>query len=58
MKNRARFLSMLLALVMVLSLFASAAAEERPTLKVALTTSSMVTDYADHVCCEFGYTWR
>ncbi len=48
MKNRARFLSTLLALVMVLSLFTGAAAEDRPTLKVALTTSSMVTDYEDN----------
>ena len=49
MKNVTRFLSVLVALMMVMTLFGSiAVAEEKPTLKVALTTSAMVTDYEDN----------
>lgn len=49
MKNGTRILSVLIALAMVLSLFGTVAvAEDRPTLKVALTTSSFVTDYEDN----------
>lgn len=49
MKNGTRILSALVVLTMVLSLFgAVAVAEDKPTLKVALTTSSFVTDYEDN----------
>lgn len=44
-------LSMLIALVMLVSMVGAisvASAEDRPTLKVALTTSSMVADYEDN----------
>ena len=49
MKKITRILSMLVALVLALTVFGVVAvAEEKPTLKVALTTSSMVTDYEDN----------
>ena len=44
-------LSLLIALAMLLTMVGSvslASAEDRPTLRVALTTSSMVTDYEDN----------
>ena len=49
MSNRTRFLALLMAVVMVMGLMGTVAmAEEKPTLKVALTTSAMVTDYEDN----------
>ena len=49
MKTRSRFLSVAVALIMVLGMFSlPAVAEEKPTLTVALTTSGMVTDYEDN----------
>lgn len=49
MKNVTRFLTALVALMMVMTLFGAVViAEDKPTLKVALTTSAMVTDYEDN----------
>ncbi|MBQ9325087.1 MAG: extracellular solute-binding protein [Clostridia bacterium] len=47
--KKTRLLALVLALSMVMTLFAGLSiAEEKPVLKVALTTSSMVTDYEDN----------
>lgn len=49
MKKLTCCLTRMVALAILLSMFVTVAmAEERPTLKVALTTSSMVTDYEDN----------
>lgn len=49
MKKLTCCLTRMVALAILLSMFVTVAmAEDRPTLKVALTTSSMVTDYEDN----------
>lgn len=50
MKQRTRFLATLMVLALLLSLWVApaAVAGEKKTLKVGLTTSSMVTDYEDN----------
>ncbi len=54
MKKLPRCLSLLIALAMLLPMFGAAAfAEERPTLKVALSTSAMVTDYKDNYLTKY-----